>query len=143
MQIETLLLAAFAAPGFWELIKLLISFIHEIITGRKKISNAEIAEKLDKQGKQISALEKSFEKKSEDDEEKETKACRRRILRADDEIRMGMRHSQDFFEDVLRDVDFYENYCDEHTHFKNRCAESAIRNVTATYEKCKKENDFL
>ena len=143
MQIETLLLAAFAAPGFWELIKLLIGFVHEIITGRKKISNEEIAEKLDKQGKQISALEKSFEKKSEDDEEKEAKACRRRILRADDEIRMGMRHSKDFFDDVLRDIDFYENYCDEHTHFKNRCADSAIRNVTATYEKCKKENDFL
>ena len=143
MQIETLLLAAFAAPGFWELIKLLISFIHEIITGRKKISNEEIAEKLDKQGKQISALEKSFEKKSEDDEEKEAKACRRRILRADDEIRMGMRHSKDFFDDVLRDIDYYERYCDEHRHFKNSCAESAIRNVRQTYDKCKAQNDFL
>ena len=44
------------------------------------------------------------------DEEREAKAARRRILRADDELRMDVKHSKDFFEDILRDIDFYETY---------------------------------
>jgi len=145
MQIDTtaIIIAAFAAPGFWEVIKGIIAAIREMVTGKKEITNEEIAEKLDKQGRQIDTLERSFTAKYESDEERETKACRRRILRADDEIRIGMRHSKDFFEDVLRDIDFYETYCDTHPHFKNKCAESSIRNVIATYEKCKADNDFL
>lgn len=143
MDTTALIIAALTAPGFWEVIKAIIATIREMVTGKKEITNAEIAEKLDKQGKQIDTLERSFSIKNDSDEERETKACRRRILRADDEIRIGMRHSKDFFEDVLRDIDFYETYCDQHPHFKNKCAESSIRNVIATYEKCKADNDFL
>ena len=143
MDTTALIIAALTAPGFWEVIKAIIAMIREAVTGEKAITNAEIAEKLDKQGRQIDTLERSFSIKNDSDEERETKACRRRILRADDEIRIGMRHSKDFFEDVLRDIDFYETYCDTHPHFKNKCAESSIRNVIATYEKCKADNDFL
>ena len=145
MKIDTnaIIIAVVTASGFWEVLKIGISFLRELITGKKKISNEEIAEKLDRQGKQIDTLEKSFARKTEEDDEREAKASRRRILRADDEIRMGMKHSKDFFDDVLRDVDYYETYCDEHKHFKNRCAESAIRNVSATYDRCKAENNFL
>ena len=145
MKIDTnaIIIAVVTASGFWEVLKIAIGLLREVITGKKKISNEEIAEKLDRQGKQIDTLEKSFARKTEEDDEREAKASRRRILRADDEIRIGMRHSKDFFEDVLRDIDYYENYCDTHPHFKNKCAESSIRNVIATYDRCKAQNDFL
>lgn len=145
MKIDTnaVIIAALSAPGFWKLAEMLILFIREILTGKKKISNEDIADKLDQHGRQLDQLEKTFVTKSEADDEREAKNSRRRILRADDEIRMGMRHSKDFFDDVLRDIDYYENYCDEHRHFKNSCAESAIRNVRQTYDKCKAQNDFL
>ena len=138
-QLTAILLAAIAAPGFWDILKNLI----DKIFNRRRVTIEEIGDKIDSQGKQIQSLEESFEKKSKEDQEKEAKASRRRILRADDEIRMGMKHSKDFFEDVLRDIDAYEEYCDEHPHFKNRCAESAIRNVAETYDTCKAENSFL
>jgi hypothetical protein len=134
-----IILACLAAPGFWGLLQSMF----DKLTGRKRVSMEEISDKLDDQGKKIDTLEKSFAAKTESDDEREAKASRRRILRADDEIRMGMRHSKDFFDDVLRDIDYYENYCDEHRHFKNSCAESAIRNVRQTYDKCKAQNDFL
>ena len=85
----------------------------------------------------------AIEKQRVEEAEKDAKASRRRILRADDEIRIGIKHSKDFFEDVLRDIDSYEEYCDTHPHFKNRCAESAIQNVADTYNRCKAQNDFL
>jgi hypothetical protein len=138
-QLTAILLAAIAAPGFWEFLK----NVFDRITQRKKVTIEEIGTKLDEQGKQIDALEEAFNQKNKEDAEKEAKAARRRILRADDEIRMGMKHSKDFFEDVLRDIDAYEGFCDEHPHFKNRCAESAIKNVSDTYDTCKAQNSFL
>jgi ElaB/YqjD/DUF883 family membrane-anchored ribosome-binding protein len=138
-QLTAILLAAIAAPGFWEFLK----NVFDRITQRRKVTIEEIGNKLDEQGKQIDSLEETFNQKNQEDAEKEAKAARRRILRADDEIRMGMKHSKDFFEDVLRDIDAYEEFCDEHPHFKNRCAESAIKNVSDTYDTCKAQNSFL
>ena len=138
-QLTAIILAAIAAPQFWELLKSLFAKIFNW----RRVTIEEIGDKLDAQGKQINSLEEAFDQKAKEDSEKEAKAARRRILRADDEIRMGMKHSKDFFEDVLRDIDAYEEYCDEHPHFKNRCAESAIRNVSETYDTCKAQNSFL
>ena len=138
-QLTAILLAAIAAPGFWEFLK----NVFDRITQRKKVTIEEIGTKLDEQSKQIDSLEEAFNQKNKEDAEKEAKAARRRILRADDEIRMGMKHSKDFFDDVLRDIDAYEEFCDEHPHFKNRCAESASKNVAETYETCKAQNSFL
>ncbi len=138
-QLTAIFLAAIAAPGFWELLRNLV----DKILNRRRVTTEEIGDKLDAQGKKIDCLERSFNAKSEADDEKEAKAARRRILRADDEIRIGIKHSKDFFEDILRDIDYYENYCDTHPHFKNRCAESAIRNVAECYDACKANNSFL
>ena len=138
-QLTAILLAAIAAPGFWDILKNLI----DKIFNRRRVTIEEIGDKIDSQGKQINSLEEAFDQKAKEDSEKEAKAARRRILRADDEIRMGMKHSKDFFEDVLRDIDAYEEFCDEHPHFKNRCAESAIRNIAETYDTCKAQNSFL
>jgi predicted glycoside hydrolase/deacetylase ChbG (UPF0249 family) len=138
-QLTAILLAAMAAPGFWEVIKTMIDKLLQ----RKRVTIEQISEKLDAQGKKLNSLEQAFNKKNVEDQEKEAKAARRRILRTDDEIRIGVKHSKDFFDDVLRDIDSYEEYCDDHPHFKNKCAESAINNVLACYETCKADNSFL
>ena len=142
-QLLAIIIAVVAAPGFWNLLQALMEKLAEKIFGTKKISNEEIGAKLDVQGRKIDALEEAFYQKNVSDEEKEIKAARRRILRADDELRIGIKHSKDFFEDILRDIDYYEAYCDSHPHFKNRVAESAIHNVADTYDHCKAANDFL
>lgn len=138
-QLTAILLAAMAAPGFWEVIKTMIDKLLQ----RKRVTIEQISEKLDVQGKKLNSLEEAFNKKNAEDQEKEAKSARRRILRTDDEIRIGVKHSKDFFDDVLRDIDYYEEYCDDHPHFKNKCAESAINNVLACYETCKADNSFL
>jgi hypothetical protein len=76
-------------------------------------------------------------------EECEAKDARRRILRASDELRLGIEHSHEYFRDVLSDISFYDNFCREHPQFKNMQAVAAISFVTETYQKCLKENKFL
>lgn len=69
--------------------------------------------------------------------------ARYRILRFDDEIRHGQRHTREHFNQIIDDIDDYENYCRNHPEYKNNKAESAIRKIKETFEKCKNENSFL
>jgi hypothetical protein len=68
---------------------------------------------------------------------------RYRILRFDDEIRHHVKHTEEHFNQILEDLNEYEAYCDSHPHYMNNKAESAVKNVKQTYEKCRNENSFL
>jgi hypothetical protein len=68
---------------------------------------------------------------------------RYRILRFDDEIRHHTKHTEEHFNQILEDLHEYETYCDAHPHYMNNKAESAVRNIKQTYERCRNENSFL
>lgn len=76
-------------------------------------------------------------------QESEASNARYRILRFDDEIRHKVRHTEEHFNQILDDIDHYEQYCKDHTSYKNSKAVSAIENVKCTYKKCRRENSFL
>lgn len=91
----------------------------------------------------LDALENSqseFEKYYKRDD---AKSARRRILNCADELRRGVEHSQEFFDDVLDDISYYNNYCKENPDFENMKAVVAIEFITETYHKCLKNNNFL
>lgn len=69
--------------------------------------------------------------------------ARVRILRCSDEITRGVRHSKEYFDQTLEDINNYNQYCSDHPDFKNRKAVLAIENIERVYEKCLQENDFL
>ena len=96
-----------------------------------KAANKEMIDRLDDVEKKIINIEER------------AKAARRRILRCADEIRSKVRHSKEFFDDVLADISFYKNYCNENPKFKNEKAVMAIELIEETYKKCLRENDFL
>lgn len=78
------------------------------------------------------------------EDEREAKQSRRRILRAADEIRNGMEHSQEFFDDVLDDIDHYRKYTKKHEDtFINGKAAAAIELIEKTYRSCLEKNSFL
>lgn len=66
-----------------------------------------------------------------------------RILRGSDEIRMHVKHSEEWFDQTNEDITEYEKYCSEHPGYKNNKAIHAIQNINKAYEKALKDNDFL
>lgn len=68
---------------------------------------------------------------------------RYRILRFDDEIRHGVKHTKEHFDQIMEDVTSYENYCRDHEDFPNNKAVFAIINIKNVYEQCVRENSFL
>ena len=76
-------------------------------------------------------------------QESEASNARYRILRFDDEIRHKVRHTEEHFNQILDDIDSYEQYCKDHASYKNSKAVSAIENVKRTYERCRQERSFL
>ena len=65
------------------------------------------------------------------------------ILRFCDEILFNRRHSKEHFDEILEDIDLYENYCREHEDFPNNKAVLAIHTIREVYEQCLKTHDFL
>jgi hypothetical protein len=76
-------------------------------------------------------------------EENEATNRRYRILRFDDEVRHHVKHTEEHFNQILGDIDRYENYCKSHPNFPNNKGVSAVKNIKSTWEKCKEENSFL
>lgn len=108
-----------------------------------KAANKEMIDRLDDVEKKIINIEERDSEQDKKAEEERAKAARRRILRCADEIRSKVRHSKEFFDDVLADISFYKNYCKENPKFENEKAVMAIELIEETYKKCLRENDFL
>lgn len=88
-------------------------------------------------------LKKRNEEQDEKTQHQLALDARRRILRASDEIRQGIKHSEEFFNDVLDDMTLYDNYCEDHPKFKNHRAVSAEETIRKAQRHCIDNNDFL
>ena len=104
--------------------------------------------KKDKQDQIISELNEmksELNKHIEDDEKHRADMSRARILRFSDELRRGISHSEESFNNILEDIDNYISYCTQHESvYINSKANAAIRNIKTTHDKCiRGEMDFL
>lgn len=97
----------------------------------------------EKNEKRLSVLETAQKEFQAYYKEDDAKGARRRILSCADELRRGVEHSQEFFDDVLQDISYYNNYCKENPDFENMKAVVAIEFIKETYQHCLKENKFL
>lgn len=108
-----------------------------------KAANKEMIDKIDTLSKKVESLEEHDKEQNKQLNEERAKAARRRILRCADEIRSKVKHSQEYFDDMLSDISFYKQYCKENPKFENEKAVIAIKIIEETYERCHKNNDFL
>ncbi len=69
--------------------------------------------------------------------------ARRRILEFADEIRRGIKHSLEHFNDILDDITYYTTYCNDHPKFQNDKAVRSIQRIEEVYDECMRNNDFL
>lgn len=100
----------------------------------------ELKDRMNELERKIDQLKVSEEEKYQ---LKEALEARRRILRFNDELLQNVRHSKEMFDDILKDITDYDNYCQEHPKFVNKKAVLSEQNVAKAYQKCMADNDFL
>lgn len=118
----SVIVAIFGSAGFWQFIA--------------NQSNKEVKTELQK-------IQTEFTELKESEEEKEVRNSRRRILRFNDEIINRVKHSREYFDDILDDVNAYEQYCRKKPDFQNGKAALAIENIERVYRECMREGNFL
>ena len=78
-----------------------------------------------------------------EEELERVRQARQRILRFNDEILFNKRHSKEHFDEVLDDIDVYEDYCATHEDYENNKAVLAISTIREVYKECLRDHDFL
>lgn len=76
-------------------------------------------------------------------EEGNAKNARYRIIRFNDEVKHDVKHTEEHFDQIIEDIDTYENYCSDHPHFPNGKAVHSISNIRKIYDNCSDEHSFL
>lgn len=92
---------------------------------------------------QIQALGEKVDQISYINKEGMTLTWRYRILRFNDEVLHGEKHTKEHFDQLLEDITKYERYCRNHPEFPNDKAVCAIKNIRTVYQKCCNEGTFL
>jgi len=105
------------------------------IEQQQKANNEAIIE-LDKK------VDRKFSEKQKDDDEKEAKRLRSRIIEFADSCRCGDHHTQNHFENIMRDYSDYVGYCELHD-IPNHFIDSEFKYIEDVYQHCLHENKFL
>lgn len=113
----------------------------------KQDRNDEIMKELKQTNDKIDELQKTvmdeLKNVRENVEMYHAKQSRARILQFNDELLRNILHTKESFDDVIAEIDYYEDYCKAHPSFPNFKAVAAVDNIKATYKKRLKENDFI
>lgn len=105
----------------------------------KRIGRAINGELIDK----VDNLAVDMKKNKDDDDEQWASLSRSHILRFGDELRHGVSHSKEHFDQILLDISKYELYCDTHKDYLNDVAHETIKHIKNTYRECLIKNSFL
>ena len=109
-----------------------------------KAINKDIISEIKDIKKEIDDLKKGREEDKKERQYDKATECRRRILNFDDELRRCIPHSEEAFNSIIEDIDYYVPFCEKHKDdYSNRKAEAAITNILDKYKLCKEQNDFI
>lgn len=108
-----------------------------------KALNKDMMDKLESVETDVKSLKENHDNLKNRMDKSDADDCRTRILRFADELRRGVEHSEEFFNQILDDISDYERYCSEHPEYKNSKATNAIAKIDKVYQKCMEENSFL
>lgn len=128
--------------GLFSFIQFMITFGFSRKDKSKEIENSlnEIKEDNKKQFKEIKEdNKKQFSELNNKIDFNAAVLARTHILRFNDEIMNGMKHSREYWRQQLDDCDTYEEFCSENPDFKNSYTEIADKNIKTTFEKLMNE----
>lgn len=108
-----------------------------------KVLSKSVLDRMTTLEKQVAETQKSLNEHIADNKRQKAEDARDAILRFNNELLRNIPHTREEFFEVLRKIDAYEAYCEEHTDFENNRAVHAIRNINRVYDERQINHDFL
>lgn len=91
----------------------------------------------------IEAIEKKLDAHITMDDMRMADSHRTQILRFNNELLRGLRHTKEEFIEAIHEIDEYEKYCKDHPEYPNNRAVLAIEHIREVYMERQKKRDFL
>lgn len=88
----------------------------------------------------IGKLSKEIDEVKADADQRNAILSRTHILRFRDELYNDMKHTSEYFEQTLDDIEVYEQYCEEHPKFANGRTKAAATFIREEYNRLFKEH---
>ena len=133
--------------GLIKIPKLEVNLWSFIVRALGKALNTELAAEVKKfhndTDEKIDKIAKDLDEHIKQQEEEKASNARRNFLIFNEELYANKYHTKEHFEEVLRNIDDYEDYCAEHPLYENNKAELAIDNIRRVYQNCLKNHTFL
>lgn len=98
--------------------------------------NADVA-------KELCEIKKKLDDHVTMDDRRTADGHRTRILHFNNELLRSIDHTEEEFNEVLAEIDAYEEYCEEHPEYPNNRAILAIENIRSNYKERLQKHDFL
>ena len=117
-----------------------VAFLHNNI---KKAIVAAVRPELDELKDNVKYIKNRLDEIDDEQGRCRADSSRRHILRFNDELLRHERHSKEAFDNILGDIDFYEDFSATHPTYPNNKAILAIQNIKSCYTKCQQEGTFL
>lgn len=141
MDILTSTVSILIGGGLFSLIQFLIA---RYDTKHDRLN--EVVESIDalstKMDDRFNILDEKIDTVKAKADENNTVNCRVRILRFEDELQAKQKHSKDSWDQVMSDIDVYENYCDAHPKFKNNQTVATITHIKHGYNERLEKRDW-
>ena len=142
LSIGTTVISVLVGGGLLAFIQFLINR-HDSKNDKFKGITDAINELSEKARTRFNTLDEKIDKVEAKADKNNAISCRVRILRFTDELLEGRNHSKDSFDQVMSDIDVYEQYCIEHPEFKNNQTAATIEHIKKNYAERLQKHDFL
>lgn len=99
-----------------------------------QVFNGAVIEKLDRMEAMQTETRQLLDRHIRVDDERNADLHRAYILRFNMELRRGMQHTDEDFNEILYNIKCYEQYCKEHPDYQNNRAVHAIKHIENMYD---------
>lgn len=141
--IVSIIAIAFVIAAVWQKSGIPGKPLTKIARAFGKSINEDLERKVDDLGKKVDRIQEEQGAMKAEEEKKEALAARTRILRFNDELLNGIKHTEKMFDEALDDCTRYNRYCEDHPKFSNDRTHEAEKNIKRVYHELMEEHGFL
>lgn len=113
-----------------------------ILAAARKLFLGDVADQVSDMSKKVNNISDKVDSLESQVNEDKALHARTHILRFADELYNGKHHSKEYFDDMLVDIDKYEQYCSAHPNFKNNKTVMSAKLIKDTYNQLLEEHKF-